>query len=72
VSKRDGSQGLSRVVRTSERDLRGAFAGINREARINSKFFLSKLKRASGDIKVNPAAVSIFFLTRGGSVRLCA
>jgi len=72
VSKRDGSLGFSRVVRTSEQHLRDLFAALNGEARINSKFFLSKLKRASGDIKVSPAAISNFFPTRGGSVRLCA
>jgi len=43
--------GFSRVVRTSERHLRDAFAGLDGEARINSKFFLSKLKRAPGDIQ---------------------
>ena len=49
VSKRDGSLGFSRVVRAGERLLRNAFAGLNGEARIKSKFFLSKSKRASGD-----------------------
>ena len=73
VSKRDGSLGFSRVVRTSERDLRDAFAGLNGEARINFTFFLGKSKRARpAIIKIGPAAVSIFLLARGGPVRLCA
>jgi len=66
VSKRDGSLGFSRVVWTSEQHLRDLFAALNGEARINSKFFLSKLKRASGDIKAILAAVSIFFLPAAG------
>jgi len=72
VVKRDGSLGFSRVVRTSERDLRDAFAGLNGEARINSRSSSASPSARPAIIKISPAAVSIFLLARGGPVRLCA
>ena len=61
VSKCDGSLGFSRVVRTSERHLRDAFAGINARPESTQSSFSASRNARPAIIKVSPAAVSIFF-----------